>query len=264
MTAGRPRLNVHTAGEGPRRLCLLHCALSHGRAWSGVVRRLGPGFHCVMPDLPGHGHSPDWTGAGDITDHTVAALADLLDGPVDLVGHSFGAVAMLRLAMERPDLCRSLTLVEPVLFAAAAETPQVRGYFQSLRPFHASLAAGDREDAARRFNEIWGALPWQGLTASQQREQMDRIHLVAAFAPAVEEDAAGLLSPGRLEGLDRPVLLVEGAASPPPVGPIHAALEARLSRVERAVIEGARHMAPISHASQVAQRLRAFLDGVEG
>lgn len=138
----------------------------------------------------------------------------------------------------------------------------MRGYFEALRPFRAALEAGDREDAARRFNAIWGALPWQALTAAQRQEQMDRIHLIEAFAPAVEQDAGGLLAPGLLEGFDRPVLLIEGAASPPPVGPIHDALAARLPRVAREVIQGARHMAPISHAPRVAARLKAFLEGV--
>lgn len=53
-----------------------------------------------------------------------------LGAPVDVIGHSFGATVALRLALERPELVRSLVLVEPVLFAAAkaAEDPRFAAF----------------------------------------------------------------------------------------------------------------------------------------
>ena len=37
--------------------------------------------------------------------------------PMDVVGHSFGGSIALRLALEMPELVKSLTLIEPVCFA---------------------------------------------------------------------------------------------------------------------------------------------------
>lgn len=71
------------------RIILLHGWTMRGRSMAPLAQAL-PGFHCVAPDLPGHGavgFSPDVPGA-------VAMLDDLLaDGPpCVLVGWSLGAL----------------------------------------------------------------------------------------------------------------------------------------------------------------------------
>jgi len=121
-----------------------------------VAACLPAGLGLLAFDMPGHGRSGPWDEARDYMDQTVAAALGLIaDAPVDLLGHSFGAVAALRIASERPDLVRSLVLYEPVFFAAA----EARGT-DTRAPnagFAAALAAGDREEAARCFTEVWGA-----------------------------------------------------------------------------------------------------------
>lgn len=73
----------------------------------------------VLYDLRGHGRSERPPSGYDL--ETLATdLRDLLDtlgvrGPVDLVGHSYGALVALRLALRAPDRVRSLALVEPPL-----------------------------------------------------------------------------------------------------------------------------------------------------
>ncbi|MDH3264202.1 MAG: alpha/beta hydrolase, partial [Paracoccaceae bacterium] len=145
-----------TWGQGPRRAVGIHAGLLQSGAWERVAACLPAGLGLLAFDMPGHGRSGPWDEARDYMDQTVAAALGLIaDAPVDLLGHSFGAVAALRIASERPDLVRSLVLYEPVFFAAA----EARGT-DTRAPnagFAAALAAGDREEAARCFTEVWGA-----------------------------------------------------------------------------------------------------------
>lgn len=210
-------LHVRRFGRG-REVLALHCSLGHGGAWSGVAAHL-PGVMVVAPDLPGHGRSPDWDGRSDLHSLTTRECMSLLPArPVDLLGHSFGATVALRMALERPEAVRTLTLIEPVLFAAAraAGDPAWQQNREALHPFAEAILAGDREGAAAAFQAAWGAgIPFAALPAAQRDYLMDRIHLIPAPHATIEEDAAGMLAFGRLEGLGVPVLLVEGAARPP-------------------------------------------------
>jgi pimeloyl-ACP methyl ester carboxylesterase len=74
---------------------LVHGAWHGAWCWSPVVERLeAAGIPVVALDLPGHGDDPrpltDLHGHGD----AVRAALDEIDGPVLLVGHSFGGAAI--------------------------------------------------------------------------------------------------------------------------------------------------------------------------
>ena len=111
-------------GEGPRRAVAIHCSLAHSGAWKGVAEELRGTLAITAFDLPGHGQSADWDGRGDFVTLTAQIAASFMDGPVDLIGHSVGGVAALQLAFAVPEMVRTLTLIEPVLFAAARGFPE--------------------------------------------------------------------------------------------------------------------------------------------
>lgn len=250
-------------GTGARPVLALHCSLAHGGAWLGLAAHL-PGATLIAPDLPGHGTAPEWDGRADLHGLATRQTLNLLrqTGPVDVIGHSLGATVALRAALEDPDLIRSLTLIEPVLFCAAraADWPGWAGYVADHAPFAAHLAAGRPADAARHFQSIWGAgQPWDETPARQRAYIVDRIHLISAQNPTLLDDAAGLLAPWRLESLGIPTLLIEGAESPPIIAAINDELARRLPQATRKVIPGAGHMAPVTHPAACAAAVAAHL-----
>lgn len=249
-------MHLRRLGAGPRVALALHCSLAHGGAWAGLAAAL-PGATLVAPDMPGHRASADWDGRTDYatlcTREGLAVAADL--GQCDLIGHSFGAIVALQMALEEPDAFRSLTLIEPVLFAAArsAGSPQYADHLARQAPFEAAWRAGDRQAAAKAFTAIWGTgVDWAAMPERQRTEAARRIHLVPATLSAVNEDSGGILIYGRLEALGVPVLLVEGTLSPPVIGAVHDELARRLPQVRRLVVPGAGHMVPITHPGDVA------------
>ncbi|GHE97820.1 dihydrolipoamide acetyltransferase [Aliiroseovarius zhejiangensis] len=259
----------HRSGNGSRSALMIHCSLAHSGAWRGVERQLADLLTMVALDLPGHGRSADWDGVGDFQDTAVIITEALWDqecpGPIDLIGHSFGGTIALRLAQRRPDLVRSLTLFEPVVFAAARGSKAFADNLDVMNgPFAAALDAGDRMKAAHIFNTMWGRdSAWQALPISQREDMAKRIHLIPAANAVIYADVHGQVAPGALERVNMPVLLMEGTRSPALVGAVHDVLEARLPDVQRHVIDGAGHMAPITHAGEVAGLMSAFLRETE-
>lgn len=250
-----------------RPVLALHCSLAHGGAWSGLaslMRRLT----LFAPDQPEHGKGSIWTQTGPLHDQAMTesvAVAEHIGsgGALDVIGHSFGGTLALRMALERPDLVRSLTLVEPVIFAAAgaAGDPAFAPFQARHLEFAALVHAEQREDALRMFHGDWGTGDGLDEVPTRTRAYMqDRIHLIAAQNPTLLDDQAGLLRPGGLESIAVPVLLVEGGISPPIVAAVHHALMARMPRVHRLVVPGAGHMVTITHAGAVAPTLQRHLD----
>lgn len=251
---------------GARAVLALHCSLAHSGAWSALAAELD-GITLTAIDQPGHGRAADWDGLSDLhavsTASAVAMAEQLADsGPIDLIGHSFGGTVALRIALERPDLVRSLTLVEPVIFAAAkaAHDPAFAPFVTSHLDFAAKIAAGDAYGAAQDFHAKWGGAERLEAMPQKTRDYMvQRIHLIAAQNPFLLDDAAGLLRKGGLEAIAVPVLLIEGATSPPIIDAVHRALAARLPRADRLVVPGAGHMVAITHAAEIAPAIAAHL-----
>ncbi|MCO2463526.1 alpha/beta hydrolase [Pseudomonas aeruginosa] len=93
---------------------LLHGLGSSARDWEYQLPALLGHYRLLVPDLRGHGRSGKPRGgysmAGFAED--CAALLDRLGcGPVHLVGISMGGMIGFQLACDRPDLLRSLTIV---------------------------------------------------------------------------------------------------------------------------------------------------------
>jgi pimeloyl-ACP methyl ester carboxylesterase len=249
-------------GQGPRAALAIHCSLAHCGAWAGVARALGDLMTVTAFDLPGHGESGPWRGAGEIQSVSTAIAADLLDGPADIIGHSFGATVALRLAVEHPHLVRSLSLYEPVFFAVAlADHPEMRAPHEAeMATYRSGIAAGEMARAARGFLRVWGeGSGWDALPEKARASIAAQMPLIEAASPALYDDAGGMLGSGALARIAAPALLMEGARSPAIIGAINAGLATRLPETHRAVIAGAAHMGPITRPGAVAAEIARFL-----
>ncbi len=253
-TASGVGIHALTFGTGDRRGLALHCSLAHAGAWKAMAGALEEPLALTVFDLPGHGKSAGWDGTGDYTGLCADMAATLIgDEPVDLIGHSGGAVAALQLALDRPEMVRTLTLIEPVLFAAVRGTPTWDQHVLAMAPYQAALEAGDRERAAEAFTAIWGTgASWDQLDEAARQYLADRIHLIGAGMPALADDNFGILAEGRLEALDLPVMIVIGTESPPVIAEIAEAIAARLPDVGLAEVPGAGHLLTATHPAQLA------------
>lgn len=151
-------LDLHTHRFGPATgpvVLALHGLTGHGRRWEALAREQLPEVRFLAPDLRGHGRSPG-TPPWDF-ETIVADLARLLaaesEGPVVVLGHSFGAAVGVHLAHRHPELVRALVLLDP----AIALDPDFL-----LRIAESVLENPDYADAEQaRFDKLetaWGEL----------------------------------------------------------------------------------------------------------
>ena len=103
----------------------------------------------------GYGRSPDVQRVDFERDG--ADLAELLDEPAHLVGHSYGGIGALYAAARRADAVRSLTVIEPPALALAGNDPAALELQRRLAAVFE--AGGEPRRLYARFMEAWGYEP---------------------------------------------------------------------------------------------------------
>lgn len=254
--------HTHFYEGAARRALAIHCTLGHSGAWRGVAAALKEDLSLLAVDLPSHGKSGVWDRKGNLHDVATDMVRSVIDGPMDLIGHSFGATVALRIAVESPELVRSLTMIEPVYFAAAMQDRPAlwEEYKRSNAALEAAFATGDDREAARVFHRDWGdGTDWEDLP-ERMRDHMARlVHYVPASSPFLHHDSAGLLEEGRMARAAMPAVLIEGDGSPAMSAEIAKSLARRLPDASRVVIKGAGHMLPLTHPEAIVAPVRALL-----
>ncbi len=250
-----------SSGEGENVALLFHCTMGTVGAWRGLTQCLSQDHQFIAFDLPGHGKSGVFTGEWDFQDLSCSIGKTFLDRPMHLIGHSFGGSVALRLALEVPEMVRSLVLIEPVMMNLAfADDPAFKHtYDADHRAYFDAYMAGDNETAAREFSLLWGdGRDWLDIPEFARAQMIEKIPMIYAADSKVYQDDYGFAEPGRLEVISVPVLLMEGGESHFSVAHMNAALDKRLPDSLRSTINGAGHMLPITHPQETAQAISEF------
>ena len=184
-------------GQG-KPLVLLHGFSGTGRAhWHRQIPVFAERYRVVVPDLRGHGKSkcrivpPDYW---ELLASDIAALIGQLGlGQVHLFGLSLGSVVAQLVALDYPDLVRSLVLV-----STAAHIP-VKG--QGLLAFFESLTRPDEIDAAwkKSLIEMHGDPDWRWLLQNYGQMAVTRVR-----------GGGGEVTLHRLGEIACPTLIVQG------------------------------------------------------
>jgi len=182
MTPISPAKIIPQAADRSRSLPLviaLHCSGSTGQQWQKLTQSLRSAFSVSCPDLIGCGDNPHW-GGGDkpfeLADEAtpIVEIIDAWNGPIHLVGHSYGGGVALRVAVERPSRIASLSLYEPTAFhvlKAAGEDGQLA--LVEISTLAADIGqqvlAGAYRAAAQGFVDYWnGAGTYDALKPDAQ------------------------------------------------------------------------------------------------
>lgn len=253
------RWGVNDTGA-PLFLCHGFSGSSHDFALQ--IETLGERREVVSIDHRGHGRSEKLRAlAGYSVERLANDLISLLDTeigrPVDLLGHSMGGAISLRVALARPDLVRSLILMDTSAWSFTPPDEQIARFLATfMETFDPATGLPDTTAlAGPEVDLIASSTPadWQAT-----KEQM-----AAAFDPyAMKALGRDLFDAGRISVRDRlaeiacPVTVVVGEHDHPFVDQA-AELAAEVPDGQLTVIPGAYHSPQLTHSTE-------WLAAVEG
>ena len=249
-------------------LVCLHASASSGRQWQALQRRLTGRYEVLSPDLSGSGDSPPWPSERELTlADEVAMLEPAFEAAGELphlIGHSYGGAVAVRAALTYPGRFRSLVLIEPVLFglllAEDPGQPAAREIVALCQHTRVAVELGALDSAAQRFIDYWmGPGTWAGMSPPRRAA-------VARAMPGVRSQWSAIFAEttplAAYSSLDLPTLYLVGSQSPASARSVARLLAQVLPDVTTAELEGAGHMAPVTHPDTVNAAIEAHISQV--
>ena len=108
----KPRFAIFK--QSPVPVVLLHGGMSQSEGFDGRLAPAVNGFKVFSYDRAGHGRTPDQEGSFHFDfqmREAIAYLEDVVKAPAHLIGYSDGGIISLLVAIHRPDLVATLTLI---------------------------------------------------------------------------------------------------------------------------------------------------------
>jgi pimeloyl-ACP methyl ester carboxylesterase len=197
-----------------------------------------------------------------------ALMKQLNAAPAHLVGNSGGAYIALALALDHPEVVRSLVLGEPPVMSLLSRTSVGEDLLQSwvrrvMAPARKAFEGGDLEDGLRKFMD---AICGTGCLDNPPPFFPRRPVLVETQAPELRsqfmtEPSANLpsLDCGQMGKLTRPTLLLTGEQSPAIFFLITAELERCLEGESQVMVPDAGHTMHRENTAFYNQTVMAFV-----
>ena len=232
------KIACERSGTGPA-LVLVHGTTADHTRWAPVLPALRERFTVYACDRRGRGASGDAPGyAMEREYEDIVAVVDGIGGPVDLVGHSYGALCALEASARAKNL-RRLVLYEPPIPAGMPITPP--GVIDRLQTL---LDAGDHEGVVTTFMLEVPRVP---------PEQLDKMRSLPAWSARVQAAATiprelraheqYTFDPARVRDVQVPVLLLLGGDSPPFFRAALDSIAAAIPSAKLVVLPGQQHVA---------------------
>ena len=157
------RIDYEACGDGPT-VVLVPGSCSTGAAWRRIIEQWQGRFRCVTTSLLGYGGTHERRTALDAgmahEADVLEAVIDRAGGPVHLVGHSFGGLVAVAVALRRRVPLLSLTVIEAPavdLLCQAGEHAHYRAFRDLTDSYFAACDAGDRKAIAAVIDFYGGA-----------------------------------------------------------------------------------------------------------
>jgi pimeloyl-ACP methyl ester carboxylesterase len=255
---------IQSTNKGDNIICL-HSSMSSARQWDGLMQRLQYTYRVTALDLHGYGKAPQWeTGTVFSLDREVELMANLvseLDGPIHLVGHSYGGAVAIKAAQTYGKRISSLTLYEPVIFAALFSADSDRAASDEIilliEDLQYHFRCGDLFQAAQRFIDYWsGTGTWASIPVEAKSGLSKKMPTVLGNFEAILSEPNALAD---LASIEIPTLCLSGQESPRSVNAITDLLKRQLPQATARRFPGMGHMGPITHSEIVNGHIEEFI-----
>jgi pimeloyl-ACP methyl ester carboxylesterase len=253
----RGNIDYDESGQGPT-IVLVPGSCSTGAAWRPVISQWQNRFRCVTTSLLGYGGTAE---RRTLVDSDIGHEAEILElvirrtaCPVHLVGHSFGGLSALAVALRNRVPLLSLAILEapaPEILRQMEEYSQYRSFREMTDIYFSLFQAGDRNAIQQMIDFYGGAGTFAGWP------QRVRDYAIETTATNILDWASGYgfrLTRPSLTKIDIPTLVLWGENSHPAVQRTNQLL-AQCTRASAVTIGGAAHFMISTHPEEVARTL---------
>jgi 3-oxoadipate enol-lactonase len=252
-------LHVEDTGTGPA------VVFSHGLLWSTAMWRfqvaaLRDRYRCIAWDHRGQGKSEVTASGYDmdtLTEDAAALIGQLGAAPAHFVGLSMGGFVGMRLAARRPELVRSLALVE----TASDEEPLLN------RPRYAAMAAmaqviGMRPFVPKVMSIMFGKSFLNDPARAALRDGLVQ-ELLANDTSGTRRAVGGVIwrkpvAPAELARIRAPTIVISGEEDAAVVSARSRRMAERISGAKFVSIPRAGHSSSLEEPEAVTRALEAF------
>ena len=247
-------------GSGSETVVFAHGLLFDGRMFDAQVAALAGRFRCLTFDFRGQGRSavtPDGYDMDTLAEDAAALIAALGAAPCHFVGLSMGGFVGLRLASRRPELLRSLAVLDSSADPEPAENlPRYRLLNTIARWLGLRVVAGRvmpivfgrsflRDPARREVRELW-----RQRIVSRDRRGITRAVRGVIYRRGVQDE---------LPGIRVPTLILVGEEDLATPRERSEWMRAAIPGAELVVVPRAGHSAPIENPEAVTAALAELL-----
>lgn len=265
-----PKISVNGAtlyyeehGAGQDAIVFGHSLLLSGRMFDDQVEDMKDRYRCVTFDFRGQGQSQVTLDGYDMDTlkEDASELIERLDcAPCHFFGHSMGGFVGIRLAVHRPELVKSLILVN------TSADPEVKANLPKYRLLNFIARWIGPWAVARNVMRIFFSPNFQSDPTREKARIKWRQNIAANHPIGVTRAVRGVITRESVnEVLDKirvPTLIIAGewdAALPPERS---RRMHARIPNSRLVTIPNAGHMAPVEYPEAVNKALKEFLSGV--
>lgn len=124
VTVNDRQIYYQETGSGPETVVFSHGYLMRHDMFADQIAALSSTYRVISFDHRGHGESDrsrDPFGIYDLVDDAAGLIDQICEGPVHFAGMSTGGYVGVRLLLRRPDLIKTMTLIDT---SAGAEPPE--------------------------------------------------------------------------------------------------------------------------------------------
>lgn len=233
---------------------LIHGVGMQSAAWAPQIEALSKHYRVIAIDMPGHGGSdplPEGAELQDFVNWFAEALTALNIGPVNLIGHSMGALIAGGLAIEQPALIRRVALLN--------------GVYRRSDEARAAVVARAKEIREGGFDLATPLARWFGESADDQAARMrvaDWLSSVdlSGYATAYAAFACGdNVYADRYCQISCPFLALTGEGDQNSSAEMSKAMAGEAQNGQSLIIQGHRHMVNLTAPAQVNAALMSWL-----
>ncbi|MDX8348184.1 alpha/beta fold hydrolase [Cognatiyoonia sp. IB215446] len=236
-------------GPGQTPLLIAHGLFGSARNWGVIAKRLSEARPVVAVDMRNHAGSP-WYDTHSYAD-LAQDLAEVIEMPCDVLGHSMGGKAAMLLALQAPEKVNRLIVAD---IAPVAYSHSQIGPIEAMRRVDLATIQS-RADAKQQLGDLDPGVPDFLLQSLDMKERRWRLNL-----DVLESEMDKIIGFPEVSGqFNGPTLFLSGAASDYVQPDARATIKGLFANAKFAKIPGAGHWLHAEKPREFEAAVAAFL-----